>query len=125
MESEEQHNWAVRCLPYWYVTFYLSWKYADIDKHVIWYDEYYKDQVKGLRQIFDFTGISRLGSVTDEALDMASQVHDPGLSRFQFGRPGRGREVFTPQQIADVEDQLLIWPEREELIQNLIWRGYD
>jgi hypothetical protein len=122
MSEQDQLWWCVKVLPTWYFTFYLSWKYADIDKLIIWYDEYYKDQVGGVRSILDHVGLR--GDVSDEAIDMASQVMDPGLSRFKFGRPGRGREILSNEMIKDIEEQARRWPERPELIEQLMERGY-
>lgn len=125
MPDIQQLWWCVKVLPTWYFTFYLSWKYADIDKHIVWYDEYYKDQPAGLRRIFDHVRLSALGSVSDEALRMASEVVDKGLSRFQFGRPGRGREILSPAMIEDIKGQAMAWPEGNELIEQLIVRGHE
>ncbi len=125
MPDTQQLWWCTKVLPTWYFTFYLSWKYADIDKHVIWYDEYYKDQVRGVRGILDHVGLSALGSVPDEGIRMCSEVIDPGLSRFNFGRAGRGREILTKPMIEDIKGQAMAWPEGNELIEQLIVRGYD
>ena len=119
----DQLWWAVANLPNWYFTFYLSWKYADVDKLIIWYDEYYKDQVAGLKSIITHSQIE--GTVTDEVLKMASEVIDPKLSRFKFGRPGRGREILNGAMVEDVIDQAKLWKEGRELIDNLVERGYD
>jgi hypothetical protein len=123
LSTESQLMWCVEFLPIWYFTFYLSWKYADIDKLFIWYDEYYKDQVKGMRRILDHVGLSSLGSVSDESISMASDVIDPGLSRFKFGRPGRGREILSGDMIDGIKRQAMAWPEGPELIEQLIERG--
>lgn len=125
LSEEQQLWWCVKVLPHWYFTFYISWKYADIDKHFIWYDTYYKDQVKGVRGILDHVGLSKLGSVSDEAIDMASQVIDKGLSRFKFGRPGRGREILSTKMVDHIKDAAMAWPDGRELIEQLIERGYD
>lgn len=123
MSEQDQLWWCVKVLPTWYFTFYLSWKYADIDKLTIWYDEYYKDQVQGVRSIIEHVGLK--GDVDDETIRMASEVIDPGLSRFKFGRPGRGREILHPDMIHDIKKQALAWPEGKELIRELMVRGYD
>lgn len=120
---DDQFWWMIQVFPTWYFTFYDSWKGADIDTYFLWYDEYYKDQIKGVRNILDHVGLK--GDVTDAVIDMASQVIDPGLSRFKFGRPGRGREEMSPQMIDAITQQALRWPRREEMIADLIWRGYD
>lgn len=125
MPESQQLWWCVKVLPTWYFTFYLSWKYADIDKHIIWYDEYYKDQVKGVRGILDHVGLSELGSVPDEGIQMAIDAVSPNLGRFVFGRPGRGREILSKDMIEDIKHQATAWPEGQELIEQLMVRGYD
>jgi hypothetical protein len=125
MPDIQQLWWCTKNLPNWFFTFYLAWKYADIDKHIIWYDEYYKDQVKGVRGILNHVGLSELGSIPDEGIRMAAEVIDPGMSRFVFGRPGRGREILTKAMIDDIQGQALAWPEGHELIDQLVMRGYD
>jgi hypothetical protein len=122
-DKDDQFWWMIQVFPTWYFTFYDSWKRSDLDVHYVWYDEYYKDQVKGVRGIFDHVGLQ--GTIDDAAIEMASNVIDPGLSRFKFGRPGRGREEMTPQMTDAISQQALRWPDGESLLGDLIWRGYD
>ena len=119
MSTEEQLWWVVRNLPNFFFTFYLSWKYADIEQHVIWYDEFYKDQVAGIRKIFEFTGPE--GTIKDEHIRMASETIT-SEDRFKFGRPGRGKERLTKEMIEAIEDQAQAWPEGDELIEKVVWR---
>ncbi len=125
MPDLQQLWWCTKVLPTWYFTFYLSWKYADIDKHIIWYDEYFKDQVAGLKGILDHVGLSQLGSAPDDALKMVTEVIDRDVSRLNVGRPGRGREILTPAMLDDIKGQAMAWPEGNELIEQLMVRGYD
>ena len=124
LSEEQQLWWVAKVLPQWYFTFYLSWKKADIPTHFLWYDEYYKDQVAGMRKILDHTGLSQIGSVSDDVIRAASQVIDPALSRFKFGRPGRGREILSPEMVQSIKDSAMAWPEGKELIEQLVERGY-
>lgn len=124
LSEEQQLWWVAKAMPQWYYTFYLSWKYADIDKLIIWYDEYYKDQVAGVKSILEHTGLSEMGDTSDRELYRASQVIDPAMSRFKFGRPGRGREIFSKAMIDSIKDDAMAWPEGKELIEQLIERGY-
>lgn len=121
MSTEAQLWWVVRNLPNFYFTFYLSWKYAEIDKLTIWYDEFYKDQVRGIRDILEFTGPK--GTISDRNISMASEVIT-SEDRFKFGRPGRGKEILSKEMIWAIEEQASSWPERDELIRELMWRGY-
>ena len=118
-DMDDQLWWAVCNLPNWYFTFYLSWKYADIDKHIIWYDEYYKDQVAGVRGILDHVGFK--GNIEDEYIHDAAHTIQ-GDSRFKFGLPGRGKKVFKPDYIRNIRDQAAAWPEWKELTEELIER---
>jgi hypothetical protein len=121
MDEEEQLWWVVKNLPNFYFTFYLSWMSADIEKHVIWYDQYYKDQVAGIRGILEFAGPE--GTVSDDAIRMASETITPE-SRFKFGKPGRGRQILTPDMINDIADQAMSWGRDEGpvLIKDLMER---
>lgn len=121
MSTEEQLWWVVRNLPNFYFTFYLSWKYADLEKLTIWYDEYYKDQVAGIREILAFAGPK--GEISDYHIKMASETLT-SEDRFKFGRPGRGRERMSEEMIEAIKDQAMAWPEGDELVEQLMLRGY-
>ncbi len=121
MSKKRQLWWLVKNISRWYFVFYLSWMEADISTLQIWYDDYYKDQVAGVRRILDHTGLSALGTVTDEAIKKASETIDIH-SRFKFGRPGRGREILSEEMIADITAQALTWTKGPEMVKELILR---
>lgn len=121
LTDSEQFRWAAANLPQWYFIFYRSWMEADIEKHIIWYDEYYKDQVTGMKKILDFTGHSQIGSIDDD--DLSAWCHFVGPnSRLKFGQPGRGKEVFT----GDLKDSIIknaySWGNGKSLVEELIER---
>ena len=119
MSHDDQLWWAVKNLPSWYLTFYLSWKYADIPKLIIWYDTYYKNQIAGIRSILEHCGF--LGSVDDGVIDLAANTIQID-SRFKFGLPGRGRQILTAKMVRDIEMQAMSWMEGKELIKELMER---
>ena len=121
MSKDDQLWWAVKNLPNWYFTFYLSWKYCGLDTHTVWYDIYYKDQVAGVRGILNHVGFSDLGDVDDETIRMVSERVTSG-SRFKFGLPGRGRQILTAKMVRDIEMLAMSWMEGKELIKELMER---
>lgn len=118
-EMNERLWWSVKNLPNWYFTFYLSWKNADIPIHTIWYDSFYKDQVKGIRGILDHIQLE--GTIDDESIKYWAHDVRPN-SRLKFGIPGRGKQVFSRKMIKDIKSQAMVWKEGPELIEELIER---
>ena len=106
MPESEQYDWLACNVAPWFFTFYVSWLSAPLDKLVVWYEDYYADQVKWVRKILDHTGLSQHGTATDETIADCARVGDS--SRFNVGISGRG--VNIPERALDmVYKQAISW----------------
>ena len=92
MSENAQWKWLTYNVVPWMMAFYVSWIKADIPRVFISYEEWFKDQVAGMRMILDHTGVSELGTVADEEIRKCTEHHDGNFSG--SGVSGRGhREV--------------------------------
>ena len=92
LSQHDQLRWLAYNWSNWYFTFYITWHEAtELDIHEIWYDNFYADEVGGIRRILEHTEISRHGHVTDEVI---SKYIKPILGgRLNVGVSGRGDEI--------------------------------
>ncbi len=108
MSEEEQFEWLASNVSNWYFVFYSTWNLTpDLDVHHIWYDDFYDDQVKGIRGILDHTEIGRLGHVSDETIKEFLDPQPGG--RLNVGISGRGKEQMPLSAIKIVKQQAMSW----------------
>jgi hypothetical protein len=103
MNEEQQWKWVAYNMIPWYMSFYASWMAADIPKHIMWYEEAYKDQVVAVRGILKFLGVE--DRLTD---DKIAEVVNTKDNSFHVGVSGRGNLV--PDFVKDIaEGQARAW----------------
>jgi hypothetical protein len=88
MTDEQQWLWMAYNVVPWYLSYYASWHYADIEKHIVWYEDYYRDQIKGMRKLLEFLKVQ--DNVTDDMMDKVVNKKD---NSFHVGKVGRGASV--------------------------------
>ena len=108
LDDEVQYNWIIRNSVPWYLSFYVSWAASDVPHIEVWYEDFFKDQVDGVKRILDFCEIDPDKYDNDE-IRMISDHKD---GKFNKGRSGRGREVLTQEMIGIVYDQADSWGSR-------------
>jgi hypothetical protein len=120
--KEEQFEWIARNVTNWYCVFYLSWMQTELPVHYIHYDDFYADQVQGIRKILEHTGVDKFGHVTDEVIDQFTKPFPGG--RLNVGRSGRGKEQMPEWVIRIVREQMASWgdPWVNRMIDELIER---
>jgi hypothetical protein len=106
MDEDDQYDWLARNVVPWFFTFYVSWMDAAVPRLMVWYDEYYKDEVAGVRKILKHTGLDKHGTVTDEAIRLATKPGDS--SRLCFGKSGRGKQL-PAHAIETAHDIAISW----------------
>ena len=96
LDDEDKYKWVVYNATPWYFRFWVQWKSCDVPRHEVWYDEFFKDQVSGIRDILDWVGIDDFYG--DDEIAIVSR-HREG--KFNVGRSGRGKELL-PKKLIDV-----------------------
>ncbi|QDU71749.1 sulfotransferase [Mucisphaera calidilacus] len=99
MEPEAQIDAIIDLHLPWYLRFYAGWRAAadegSVAVHWIDYDDLIADQAGEVRRALDFLRVDydadRVGPVLEGLR--------PGETRFNVGRPGRGRELLTSGQV--------------------------
>jgi len=94
MNEYDQYLWLAYNVVPWYFSFYVSWQQADIEKIFVRYEDFFSDQVYGMRRVADFLGLNP----TDNDIEDAVKPKD---RRFNQGVSGRGRKQI-PEEIVDV-----------------------
>jgi hypothetical protein len=118
----EQFEWLAYNISNWYFVFYITWHTApNLDVLHIRYDDYYSDQVKGIKDILNHTEINRHGVVTDETI---AKFTDPAPGgRLKVGTSGRG-EMIPESVVQIVINHARSWGKKwsDELIRELLER---
>ena len=91
MTEEQRWLWMGFNVIPWYYSFYNSWMQADIPKHIVWYDEHYKDQKKSMKKIFKFIDLPKDQWPSSEKMD--KEIEPANTSRLHIGKSGRGEAV--------------------------------
>jgi hypothetical protein len=105
MSKEDQLTWLVYNVAPWFWAFYESWENATIPRLFVRYEEFYTDQIAGIRRILDHVGI--VHSFTDADIDVACNHRD---GRFNQGRVGRGKEEIPAPLLDVLAAQADAWP---------------
>jgi hypothetical protein len=117
LTDTQKWEWIVYNVVPWYISFYLSWRNADIDYHSIWYEEFFKDQEQGLA---DMLSAMEVNKVPRRAL--LAQMCNYQDGKFNVGKVGRGEDL--DQGIKDmIKQQCHAWgKDGKELEEKLICR---
>lgn len=95
MADHERWQWMAENMIPWYYSFFASWNAADIPKHFIYYEDYYKDQLKGMKAMLDFLEVPDALYPSNKEIEDAVRRKD---ARFNFGTSGRG-QLGVPNNI--------------------------
>ncbi len=123
MSEEEQFEWIASNVSNWYFVFYTTWNLTpNLNVHHIRYDDFYADQVKGIRGILDHIDIGKQGHVLDETIRKFTEPQVGG--RLKFGISGRGRKLVPLSAIKIVKQQAMSWGKEwgPRMIEQLIER---
>ena len=102
MSDIERLYWVAYAIAPWYLSFYASWKGADIDKIWLDYDAFYADQPAQLQGLCTQLGVRVPG------FQESFMVTEPRTGKFNKGISGRGAGL--PQGVKDVIlRQACIW----------------
>ena len=59
LSNDEKWAWvAINTIP-WYYQFYVSWMSAQVPRHIVWFDDHFKDQVKSTQEMLNFLGVEK------------------------------------------------------------------
>jgi len=101
LNDNEKWAWLAYNVIPWYLTYYASWHYADIKKYIVWYEDYYRDQVAGMRKMLQFLNVQ--DNVTD---DMMSAVVNKTDNSLHVGKVGRGQAV--PSYVKNIASSMVL-----------------
>jgi hypothetical protein len=122
LSEEAKGDFLVDMMGPWYASFYATWwEYgARTSGRVlaVGYDEFLADPVTVLEKILSHSGVPRSAEDCRQALDTVWQ--ERGDHRFNKGVSGRGRDRFTPAQIARLRRQVEFYPDLAPLRDVLI-----
>jgi len=111
LTREQKSDFLIDMMGPWYASYFATWlDFAASDPRVLVldYGEFLADPVSVLMRLLDHSGLPRSRQVCQGALDGIWE--DRGSYRYNRGVSGRGRERFTPEQIARLERQLDYYP---------------
>ncbi len=107
LPDRQKWRWLAYNVSPWMISFYVSWFKADIEKLFVSYEDHFRDQVSGIRRILDHTGISELGSVSDEDIKSVTGRMDGNFSG--SGISGRGKREVPAEWQDMIRDQARAW----------------
>jgi hypothetical protein len=115
MDEEARWTWlAYNGIP-WYLSFYASWKDAKIPTVWSWYDEFFEDQVTGMKRILDHI---KLDKYSDKLI---AQACDHREGRFNCGKAGRGKYAMPSFVHNILRTQIGTWgPLAEDMERELL-----
>lgn len=104
--EESKWAWLAQNVVPWHLQFGASWLMLG-GQHWFKYEEYYKDQVAGMREILTYVEAARF---SDKEIRKAADIE----VNLKFGKVGRGQEAF-PAHLRDlVEKHFETWGKLEE-----------
>jgi hypothetical protein len=86
--DHQKWQFLVYNLVPWTLQFYASWKMANVQAYWVKYSDFYEDQVKGMRGVLEWLGLSE-GYPDDIILESVKQHED----EFFMGIQGRGKSM--------------------------------
>jgi hypothetical protein len=101
----DRQKWCIYNVLPWFLSFYVSWREADIEKLFVRYDQHFKDQVEGMLNICRFATPNHMPS--REMLEKVTQNTDRG--GLKFGVSGRGVKELPQDLIDTAIDQARSW----------------
>jgi hypothetical protein len=88
LSEDEKWDWISFNIIPWYFQFYASWHYADIDKLLIHYRDFYSENnFKVMSKILDWIGFPNPGE------KRVAELHARRDARFNIGQSGRGKAI--------------------------------
>ena len=96
LSDEQKYRWVAYNSTPWYFKFWVMWQSCDVPRIEVWYEDFFEDQVAGVRRILDWVGIEE--EYSDEQI---LSVTNRKEGKFNVGRSGRGREILS-QELIDV-----------------------
>ncbi len=97
LPEDQKMKWIAYNSTPWYFSFFVQWQSAKVNKLVVKYEEFFEDQLDGVRKILDFVGIDQ-GGYSDQHISEIAGHRD---GKYNVGRSGRGKEMI-PQEMIDV-----------------------
>lgn len=111
--ESEVESWLVNNVAPWFILFLRSWLDADVEKKFFRYDEYYRDQIKSLREVLAFLGVDPMAYPEN----LLRGITETKRSKFNVGKSGRGRELLLPETQVAIRNQVASWKdERLEVL---------
>ena len=107
MTPERQLDAVIDLAVPWNLFFVAEWQRADVDKLNLRYEDVIENPVDTLERILTFYGVDK------PRMDPAAawtEAADSGVTRKNVGRPGRGAEAFSDQQVQRVKDLAAHFP---------------
>ena len=104
MSDEEKYRWLAYTAGAWLNEFKHSWDNANIPKLFVNYDDFYKDQVSGVKRILKHVGVSippddNISRFTSKKLE----------NYFNVGEFGRGKKLLPDSAWYILEAQETLW----------------
>ncbi len=101
----ERQKWCIYNVLPWFLSFYVSWREAQIDKLFVRYDEFFADQVEGIMKICRFAAPNHM---PDPAV-VKRVTENTEKSGLKFGVSGRGAKQSPQSLINTAVDQARSW----------------
>lgn len=122
MPAAERAEFMLDIIAPWYVGYYATWScHAEAypgETCMLRYADLLRDPVGTLGRILEFAGLDAAPERCRQALDAVAPVKH--LHRFNIGTEGRGRDYFSPAQIARIGQMLSYYPATASLRDELL-----
>jgi hypothetical protein len=105
LEWDQKVRWAVYNSVPWYFKFYVAWRASDVKHLEVWYEDFFKEQVTGIRTILDYVGIDQT-NIRDVDIEDVTRRKD---GKFNVGRSGRGKEKIPWDLQCVIHDSAESW----------------
>jgi hypothetical protein len=112
MTQEARNDFLIDMFGPWYASYFATWleyaQQAPARVCVLRFHDFTADPAAALQKALDHSGVARTGAECKLAL--ANVWEERHRFRFNQGVEGRGRQRFTPEQIARLERMLDYYP---------------
>jgi hypothetical protein len=100
LNSSQQYTSIIKLILPWYFHFYVSWLDATAAIETVWitYEELFADQLGTVKEVLKFYNLRRSDQTILQAIDAIPAQE----TRFNKGVSGRGRQVLTTSQVAEI-----------------------
>lgn len=98
-DDDDKYFWLVYHAVPWQLQFLSSWSHNFVPKHIVTFDEHFKNQRKSFRAMLDFLERDLSPTVSNDTIDKFA-AHKQ-LTNFNKGVSGRGGKL-VPRKLQDV-----------------------